>query len=902
MSNSKSKKDKERMYVITRTGDEEPYVASRILQRLEKLISKQPVLYIDPLDLLYSFNDTLKSGIHTTEIDEQLARLSVSLSISKPHLLPLAGRILIDSHQKNTLNTFSSKVDLGFSLGKYKKEFHNFVSRFSKEIDDMIDYTRDFLLDYFGMQTFLKSYSNTYFDEKNKKIPFERPQDVHMRVAIYTTDYEFIQPELALSQIKESYDFLSKLEYTHGSPTIYNAGNQIEQGASCFLISSSDSLEGIQHTGTNASRISKFGGGIGVHLHSLRSFGSKIKGTAGCSNGIIPFLKTYESLMLAYNQGGRRKGSMVAVLEMHHPDLISFIELVLMSGDPKVRAPDLFTCLWVSDLFMERVAEGKTWSFFDPHETEDLSDYFGNEYKQKYLQLEKEKKFKKQLSARKIWECILTSQQERGIPYVCFKDSVNEFSNHKNIGIVKSTNLCSEIMLFSGTPDSIKKEFQKESIEPVILKEHKNQTFRKAKETPKEYPQEYAVCVLASISLPSCVYDSYNEKIHTNKDLDHVHPLNPIFDFAKLREITALVVRNLNTVVDKFECPGVTEAHRGNSRQRPIGIGVQGLADVFARFRFPFESKEATDLNKKIFETIYYAAITASAKLSRERYFYLKNICKQEGSVSVSSFSPLDYEQRVETFTNPDDIPFKIGAYPSMEWNGGSPIGNGIFHWEMMGLDKSALSMVYDWETTRELILKFGVRNSHVTAIMPTATTSQYLGNQECIEPFTYNIYSRETLAGQFPIINKYLMHDLLQLGVWNENLHNYLLMTGGSIEKIEGLPKDMYNLYKNAYEIDQNVLIKLNIDRQPFVDQAISMNLYRKSVSLKNMTNDLFTAWKGKLKSGKYYYHTKPGAMPEKFTIDPRKQKEMLNVISVKTNTTCVTVSKEEVCEGCSS
>lgn len=838
-------------YVITRSNQKEPLDMNQITIRLQKLISRSPkIKNINPYNLMLKVVNATSPKfsskiITTSEIDDECAHIAANLSLTNPYYLTLAGRIAVDNHQKNTKKGFYVKMKDAYNnkdeegpFPLISEEFFNFIKKYCVELEEMIDYNRDFLLDYFGIKTFQKNYSLKINDK-----PIERPQDMFMREAIQVSrspknDSTKEEIQEILNEIKETYDLLSNKFYTHGSPTCYNSGGKREQLASCFLLGTGDSLEEIEQTGTNASHISKWAGGIGIHVHSWRSTGSRIKGTNGKSSGIVPFLKTYESRLQAFNQGGRRPGSGAIYLMPHHPDIMDFIDISRHIGDEKMRARDLFTAIWIPDIFMERVKSNQIWSLFDPKKCGDLSEYYGDEYTKKYLELENQKKYSKQINARIIWENIYALKQLRGFPYICFADHANKMSMHKNIGTIKSSNLCSEIYLYSDT-------------------------------------KEYATCVLASIALPNFVLDSYTQEelklpINQRRELNHEYPENPYFDYFKLKDVVKIVTRNLNNVVDKTYSP-VIEAKRGNERHRPIGIGVQGLDDTFAKMRFPFESKEASQLNKYIFETIYYSALSKSCGMCRQEWIDLRKKCNQNGNISYTIFNPNNYDPQILNFSNSDDIPKKIAAYPSIDWNDGSPISKGIFHWELAGLKKEDLSGMWDWDSLREKIKIFGVKNSLLVALMPTASTSQLLGCNETIEPFTSNLYTRDTIAGQYIVIKKYLINDLFKSNLWNNDIRDMLMAEEGSIQNIGNIPQNIKYLYKTAYEIDQKVLVQQSIDRQPFVDQGQSLNLYLAPLTLTSFTNLMFQAWRGKLKTGNYYMHSKAAVMPQKFTIDPR-------------------------------
>jgi len=853
------------MFVITRTGKKELLDTEQISLRIRELIEREPKIpNVDPDELVLKVCGGLKKDMTTSEIDEYASNVSASMGISNPYFLLLAGRLAIDNHQKNTLRSFYDKMKLaylnidedGHPSPLLNSEFFRFVEKNADELEKMIDYNRDFLEDYFGIRMFQKSYSL-----KVKDKPIERFQDMFLREAIQVN----MVGDIKLEEIKETYDLLSRKFYTHASPTCYNSGGVRRQLASCYLLGTGDSIEDIERTGTNSSLISKWAGGLGVHVNDWRSTGSKIKGTNGRSSGIIPFLKTYETRMLAFNQGGRRPGSMAVYLMPHHPDFLKFISIRNVDGNEKERARELFPALWIPDIFMERIQKDMIWSFFDSKKCGDLSNYHGEEYRKRYTELEEKKMWSFQLPARSIWDEIYKIKDATGLPYICFSDTVNRLSNHSNIGTIKSSNLCAEIMLYSSS-------------------------------------EEYAVCVLGSISLSNII---------TCKDGNNEFPTSPCIDWEGLRRVTRTVVKNLNNVVDITYSP-VVEAKRGNERHRPIGVGVQGLDDMYAKMRFPFDSEEAKLLNKKVFMNIYYSAVSMSTKMCRKEWLKLKKECREKGFVIVKTFKEGDYEPVYITYNNPEDIPKRCCAYPSIDWNGGSPIGKGIFHWELAGLKKEDLLKLedsdighLDWESLRTHILEFGVKNSLLVALMPTASTSQLLGNNECFEPNTNNFYTRDTTSGQFVIMKKYLVNDLYRLGIWNDDIKDYIVASGGSIQHVDGIPDDIKKLYKTAYEIDQSVLVQQAIDRQPFVDQAQSLNLYVHLLTKSQWNKLMFQAWKGGLKTGCYYLHSSPAIHAQQFTIDPKKQQEMQDVLEKirKNKPSSSSSSKpiETVCDSCS-
>ena len=851
--------EEESCYVITRTGLREVLDTNKIVKRLQKLTKRSPkISHINPYDLMLSVIQGLKSNITTYEIDEYTGNAAASMSLINPNYMKLAGRIVIDNHQKNTQRSFIDKMRCAYLRPDKKNTIHSllsdkyfkYVEKHQDAIEKMIDYKRDFDLDYFGFRTFQRLYGIKI----DGKI-IERPQDLFMRTAIaihmLTCDKTEEGLKTELSLIKKTYDMLSTKQYTQASTTYFNAGMVYNQFSSCFLLGTDDSRKGIMKTADAASIISKWGGGIGIHCNEWRGSGALIRSTNGHSSGIVPFLRIYNNVMRAFNQGGKRLGSAAIYLMPHHPDIMKFLQLKLPGGAEIDRAHDLFYAVWVPNIFMERVKNDELWSLFDPNETDDLSNYadYGNKknYTEKYLELERKKVYTEQLRAREIWEAIYLSNVQTGVPYIVFSDWSNEMSNQQNLGVIKSSNLCSEIIEYSSA-------------------------------------NETAVCNLCSINLAKCVKDIYSpeelkQSPSMRRQLDDEFPINPYFDFHSLKDAVKIAVQNLDNIIDKNYYPTM-ESYRSNIRHRPIGIGMQGLANVFLKMRYPFDDPRAAKLNKEIAETMYYAALSQSTRICREKYQQLCKQCQQKKSVQVTYYTSFNYKEYHRVYKNPKDIPKKICAYPSMLWNGGSPISKGKFHWELYGLNKSQLSGMWDWETLRRHILVYGIRNSLLIALMPTASTSQLLGNNECFEPFTSNMYKRKTLAGEFIMINKYLINDLYKLKLWDKQIMEYLKCLEGSIQAIEGIPDEIKKLYKTVWEIDQSVLVQYAIDRQPFVDQSQSLNLYLENVSLDKFNKLIFQAWRGRLKTAKYYLHSRPAANPQKFTIDPKKEKEMKQLL----------------------
>ncbi len=827
--------------VKTRSGAEEDLDIDKITARIRNIAKREPPINIATSYLVKRVCVSLGDGMTTAEIDDIIARIAADVSLYAPEYGAFAARLAIDNFHRSTLNNFLDKTKLLYSPThmtidrKYRpmvtKDYCNYVERHHERISAMIDYKRDFLFDYFGFSTFKKLYSlgQSGTDHRGKDITrlVERPQDMFMRVAVALhrdTHPDDIEEEM--TAIKDTYDMLSTHLYTHASPTYFNAATPSGQLASCYLFGVADTTESITEANGDIAMISKNGGGIGIHQHSLRSTGSPIRSSNGASSGIVPFNRMFAMTVLAFNQKGKRNGSVAVYLMPHHPDIMEFLTLKLPEGVPEMRARELYYGLWVPDLFMRRLIADATWSLFDPDGTEDLSNYTGKEYERRYLDLERKKLYKKQVPARAIWELVCNAQRTTGMPYICFADTVNALSNQKNLGVIKSSNLCTEIMLVSDN-------------------------------------EETAVCNLCSISLTAFVRDRADPPC--NK-----FPSKPYFDFDALIKTTRLCVRNLNRVIDSMKYH-VEKARISNLMHRPIGIGVQGLANVYCKMRYPFDSAEAMELNNVIFETIYYAALLESANICRREYVRLKEIAKRNGFVEVTQFS-CEYKTNITHIYTDEELPTDVYAYPSMKINGGSPISKGIFHFEMyVTHDPATLSRSADeWNSLRDMIKRYGVRNSQLIALMPTASTSQLLGNNECFEPFTHNVYTRNTLAGLYFVINEYLVNDLTKLGLWSKDMASAIMMQNGSIQDIGIIPKEIRNLYKKAFELDQKYILKQAIDRQRFVDQAQSLNLYCKTFSSREFTQYMIDAWSHNLKTGKYYIHTEAGAEPIKFSIPP--------------------------------
>lgn len=754
------------MLVVKRDGRRESVKFDKITSRIEKLCYGLDRNYIEPVDIAKKVISGIYDGVTTVELDNLAAETAASLTTKHPDFAKLAARLAISSLHKVTSKSFSNTMKRLYTYVDPKteqnaplvsKEIYGVIKKNAALLDSSIIYDRDFSYDYFGFKTLERS----YLMKIDKKI-VERPQHMLMRVAVG------IHSEDIDAAIK-TYNLLSEKWFTHATPTLFNAGTPKPQLSSCFLLTmKDDSIDGIYDTLKQCAKISQSAGGIGLSIHNVRAQGSYIKGTGGTSNGIVPMLRNFDMTARYVDQGGgKRKGSFAIYLEPWHADIFTFLDLKKNHGKEELRARDLFYALWVPDLFMKRVEENGDWSLFCPNETPGLADCYGEEFEKLYHKFEKEGRYRKQVKAQDLWFEILESQIETGTPYMLYKDAANKKSNQKNLGIIKSSNLCTEIIEYTA-------------------------------------PDEVAVCNLASIALPKFVSEDGS------------------FDHQKLYDITYVVTKNLNKVIDINYYP-VEEARRSNMRHRPIGIGVQGLADTFIKLRMPFDSDEAKGLNRDIFETIYFASMTASK-----------------------------------------DLAVVDGPYETIK---GSPVSKGIFQFDMWGVTPD--SQRWDWDGLKKEVKKHGVRNSLLVAPMPTASTSQILGNNECFEPYTSNIYTRRTLSGEFIVVNKHLLKDLIKLGLWNDGMKNRLIEANGSIQNITEIPQNIKDLYKTVWEISQKVIIEMAAERGAYICQSQSMNIHIQDPNFGKMTSMHFYAWKSGLKTGMYYLRSKAATDAIKFTLD---------------------------------
>jgi ribonucleotide reductase alpha subunit len=796
------------MRVRKRNGILVDIAFDKILNRIKKL-GHEVGIQINYSALAMKVIDQLFDTIETTKIDELAAEQCAALSTKHLDYGTLASRIVISNHQKNTNPKFSTVTKSLYQFENLNKkhkpllseEYVDFVNLHSDALDNMICHDRDYLIDFFGFKTLERAY---LFKINNTTV--ERIQHMWLRVAVAI--HGLMEEEPVLKLIKETYDLLSLKYFIHATPTLFNAGTPRPQLSSCYLLKmEDDSLDGIYNTLKDCAMISKWAGGIGLHIHNVRAKHTHIQGTNGTSNGIVPMLRVFNTTARYCDQGGgKRNGSFAIYLEPWHPDIEDFLEMKKNHGDEEMKARDLFYALWVPDLFMERVKENAKWSLFCPHECPGLSDLFGDDFKALYLKYETESCARKTVNARELWFKILDSQMETGTPYLLYKDSVNRKTNQSNLGTIKSSNLCCEVMEYSDS-------------------------------------NETAVCNLASIALPSFV----------NKE-------TMSFDYEMLHKVTKMVTNNLNKVIDINYYP-TEKTKRSNKRHRPIGIGVQGLADTFVLMNIAFHSEEAKTVNVLIFETIYHAALEKSNEISIARLH-----CRNSDFI-------------LEELELKNDL---AGAYSSFI---GSPASKGILQFDMWNISPS--SGRYDWNSLKESIIKFGLRNSLLVAPMPTASTSQILGFNECFEPFTSNLYTRRTLAGEFVVVNKYLMGELISLGLWNEQIKNNIIANKGSVQQLTILPEHIRNKYKIVWEIPMKHIIDMSADRGVYICQSQSLNLWMEDPVYNKLTSMHFYAWEKGLKTGIYYLRRKAKHQAQQFTIEPDAKENI--------------EEKDEICEMCS-
>ncbi len=814
------------LYVIKRNGAREEVSFDKILKRVKNLGMRHPILStINFSQLVMKVIDQLYNNIPTPIIDELTAQHCAALCTKHVDYGELSSRIIISNNHKNTCDSFSKTVDILYHASFEQKtvidkKFWECVMINSTIFDAMIDYERDYTIDYFGFKTLERAY---LIKLNNRTI--ERPQHMWMRVAVAIHKNDFVS-------VKETYDLMSNKYFTHATPTLFNAGTIHQQMSSCYLLGmEDDSIDGIYNTLKDCAAISKWAGGIGLHIHNVRAAGTHINGTNGTSNGIVPMLRVFNTTARYVDQGGgKRNGSIAIYLEPWHADIEDFLDLKKNHGDDEMRARDLFYALWIPSLFMEKVKNNEDWALFCPHKCPGLADCYGEEFNKLYANYVAKGRAIKIIKARDLWFKVLDSQMETGTPYLLYKDHANEKSNQKNIGVIKSSNLCTEIIEYS----------------------NKNET---------------AVCNLASIAL--------NRFVLTNQE----------FDYAALHRVTKIVTSNLNKIIDINFYP-TSKTSTSNKLHRPIGIGVQGLADTFALMDLPFDSEAARVVNKNIFETMYHAALERSNELA---YFRLNELNKiklirlkrNDNSDLVSSLIQKvnHLKQELHNLTHKHQ-----GSYSSFE---NSPASKGILQFDMWNVNVT--DERHNWSILKRHIVDYGLRNSLLIAPMPTASTSQILGNNECFEPFTSNIYSRRTNAGEFVIVNKYLMTELLNAGLWTEELKNNIILNKGSIQHIDCIPTKIKEKYKIVWEIPMKTIIDMAADRAPFICQSQSMNLWMEDPDYKSLTSMHFYAWKKGLKTGMYYLRRKAKHQAQQFTITPRDNRN-------------ATFTEDAPCETCSS
>lgn len=765
------------MYVVKRDGRKEPVMFDKITERVRKMCYGLNKI-VDPVKVAMRVIEGLYDGVTTSELDNLAAEIAATMTTAHPDYAKLAARIAVSNLHKNTKKSFSETMkDLyvyvnprtGNKAPLLADDIYEIIEKNADKLDSTIIYSRDFNYDYFGFKTLERSYLL-----KLNGLIAERPQHMLMRVSIGIHKND-------IDEAIATYELMSKKYFTHATPTLFNSGTPKPQMSSCFLLQmQDDSIDGIYDTLKQTAKISQSAGGIGLSIHNIRATGSYISGTNGTSNGIVPMLRVFNDTARYVDQGGgKRKGSFAMYLEPWHADIFDFLDLKKNHGKEEMRARDLFYAMWISDLFMKRVQEDADWTLMCPHECPHLYDTYGEEFERLYTSYEAAGKGRKTIKARELWEKILESQIETGTPYMLYKDAANRKSNQKNLGTIRSSNLCTEIMEYTAE-------------------------------------DEVAVCNLASIAIPMFIAQDENG--------------NKFFDHQQLFEVTKKVIRNLDTVIDRNYYP-VKEAENSNFRHRPVGLGIQGLADAFITLRMPFTSDEAKKLNQEIFETLYFAAVTSSMEVAKAK-----------------------------------------GPYSTFK---GSPMSEGEFQYNMWGVQDDELSGRWDWKSLRKEVMEHGVRNSLLLAPMPTASTSQILGNNEAFEPYTSNIYTRRVLSGEFIVVNKHLLEDLVELDLWDNDMKESIMRANGSIQHIDAIPQELKELYKTVWEMSMKDIIDMARHRGYFIDQSQSLNLFMNDPDYGKLTSMHFYAWKSGLKTGMYYLRTKSAVNAKQFTLDVEKKEE---------------------------
>ena len=938
-------------YVIKRNGQKEEVQFDKVVRRIK---NKSHNLSVNPLLIAQKVCSRIYDGVKTSELDELTAQICTSHATTHPDYGVLANRIVISNHHKITPATFKEAVEILHSnvdsVGNHNPlvsdKLLKLVQQYGEKLEAEIDYERDYWFDYFGFKTLQKG----YLLKSGERI-VERIQHMFMRVSLGLHDSN-------LQDAFNSYHALSKKYFTHATPTLFHSGTPRSQCLSCFLLGTDDSVSGMYKTIGDCAQISKWAGGIGVHATNIRSRGSYIRGSNGQSSGLIPLLRVYNAAARHIDQAGKRKGSIAIYLEPYHPDIMDFLDIRKNSGNEEARARDLFTALMVPDLFMKKVEqalrnpnERVDWCLFDPDTCEGLVDSYGQKFEQLYEKYEKNGQYREKVDVKDLWKKILSSQMETGTPYMVYKDRVNEHSNQKNIGTIRSSNLCSEILEYSdekeyaccclgsiclsemvkmpdfgesvvmysrsGCPycDMAEQLLDKQGVkyEKIVLDDY---------ETRQQFYNEVSgiVCEGESCRIENAktrdgkrintVPQIFVGDKHIGGYTELVEYMKPQFDYKKLEEVCEVVVRNLNKVIDVNYYP-VQETARSNFRHRPLGVGVQGLSDLFFKMRLPFESEGAKQLNKQIFEVMQYSCIKASCKIAEERDtmihsnhfraavqqfmepFYIVAKSKNKNVEDIVDLDLERLEHRGEFFTMREvlnlppmrsDVRYS-GTYSTYK---GSPLSEGIFQFESMGIKMEDTFLGQKWDELRQYIGRFGVRNSLLTALMPTASTSQIMGNNECFEPITSNLYTRRTLAGDFVVLNKYLVEDLIRKGLWNQEVKDMIIAANGSVLGLPFMSQQEKDLYKTVWEIKQKVIIDLSADRTPFVCQTQSLNLFFEEPKNSTLGSAHLYGWKRGLKTGSYYIRSRPKVQAQQFTIDPKYRK-------------VINQSNYEVCESCS-
>jgi len=889
-----------KMRVLKRSGSYEDVSFDKILTRIKSLCINEEFkhqLEIDETIVAQKVVQEIYDGVKTTELDELSSQIAISMYSKHPDFKVLAGRIVVSNHHKNTLDNFSDKIEL---LYNYKHNgnqkpliadyFYKLVQENKELIDSTIDYKKDYYYDFFGHKTLEK----TYLYQIDKKI-IERPQDLLMRVSL-SIHRDNIEEAL------KNYEMMSEHYFTHATPTLYNAGSSREQFASCFLLTmQEDSIKGIYKTLSDCAQISKHAGGIGLAIHDIRASDSYIAGTNGYSNGLVPMLRVFNDTARYVDQGGgKRNGSFAMYIEPWHADILEFLELKKNHGNELERARDLFYALWIPDLFMEKVKNDDEWCLFCPNECPGLNKVHSEEFNQLYKKYESENKFRKKIDAREIWNAILTSQIETGTPYLLYKDKCNQKSNQQNLGTIQSSNLCTEIIQYTSPeetsvcnlasialpklvkhkdtknmefivyskPDCVYCELAKGLLDKKKIN-YESKDFKDLTSLSGEYPNH--------VKFPQIYLKDENNRKHIGGYTELDEFLQPTYDFESLKEISKQLTKNLNHIIDYNYYP-ISETKNSNLKHRPIGIGVQGLANVFFEYGISFDSELAQKLNEDIFETIYFGAMEASMELSKERETQmneLKRFLKTNGFQNPYE----SWRSRINLFSNeiqnlikevnplPEELNRSefLGSYSSFI---GSPLHQGKFQFDLWSYNNTDIR--HNWSGLMEDIQKYGVRNSLLLAPMPTASTAQILGNFECFEPILSNIYVRRVLSGEYTVINEYLVNDLLSLGLWSNDMKDKIIVNDGSIQMIDGIPNIIKQKYKTVWEIKQKDIINMSRDRGKYICQSQSLNLFLESPNISKLTSMHFYAWSQGLKTGLYYLRSRPSSRAIQFTVNP--------------------------------